>query len=239
MSPTDLQSHGQDMKSFGPFISRKQAQEQGLRYYFTGIPCKHGHIALRFTKRCQCCECNTEKVRQDWEQIKADPLRLAAARQFQRERAAAEDPEKKRERGLRYIRKKRRDPAFRAKEAEWSASPERRAYIREWNAEQMKDPGYRIARNLRNRLWYALEGRAASQQTLQLLGCSIADLKQHLQQQFSEGMSWENYGDWHVDHIRPCASFDLTDPAQQAICLHFSNLQPLWAFDNLSKGARE
>jgi hypothetical protein len=50
-------------------------------------------------------------------------------------------------------------------------------------------------------------------------------------------MTWENYGPvWHVDHIRPCASFDLTDPAQQRECFHFSNLQPLFAAENLAKG---
>ena len=48
-------------------------------------------------------------------------------------------------------------------------------------------------------------------------------------------MSWENMGEWHLDHIRPCASFDLTDPDQQRQCFHYSNLQPLWASDNLSK----
>jgi hypothetical protein len=51
-------------------------------------------------------------------------------------------------------------------------------------------------------------------------------------------MTRENHGLWHVDHIRPCASFDLTDPEQQAICFHYTNLQPLWAIDNIKKGAR-
>jgi hypothetical protein len=48
-------------------------------------------------------------------------------------------------------------------------------------------------------------------------------------------MTWENRSKWHVDHIRPCASFNLFDPAQQAACFHFSNLQPLWAADNIRK----
>jgi hypothetical protein len=76
--------------------------------------------------------------------------------------------------------------------------------------------------------------------TLELLGCTIQELKIHLESQFEEGMSWENYSKagWHVDHIRPCASFDLTDPTQQKQCFHYSNLQPLWAKDNLSKGSK-
>ena len=51
-------------------------------------------------------------------------------------------------------------------------------------------------------------------------------------------MTKENYGEWHVDHIKPCASFDLTDPEQQAICFHYTNLQPLWAVDNIKKRDR-
>jgi hypothetical protein len=51
-------------------------------------------------------------------------------------------------------------------------------------------------------------------------------------------MTWDNYGEWHVDHIQPCASFDLSDPKQLAECFNWSNLQPLWAKENISKGAK-
>lgn len=58
----------------------------------------------------------------------------------------------------------------------------------------------------------------------------------HLESLFKTGMSWENYGPvWHVDHIKPCALFDLTDPEQQRICFHWTNLQPLFALDNMRK----
>ena len=56
-----------------------------------------------------------------------------------------------------------------------------------------------------------------------------------LEAQFLPGMTWDNHGEWHIDHIRPCASFDFSDPQQQKECSHYSNLQPLWAKDNLSK----
>ena len=72
---------------------------------------------------------------------------------------------------------------------------------------------------------------------MDLVGCSIPELRKRLTQQFLPGMTWDNYGKWHIDHIRPCASFDLTDPEQQKQCFHYSNLQPLWAADNLRKGA--
>ena len=73
--------------------------------------------------------------------------------------------------------------------------------------------------------------------TIDLLGCSVEELRIHLEAQFVEGMNWENYGlyGWHIDHIRPCSSFDLTDAEQQRICFHYTNMQPLWAKDNLKK----
>lgn len=73
--------------------------------------------------------------------------------------------------------------------------------------------------------------------SVELLGCSVAEARAHLESQFTEGMTWENHGlhGWHIDHIKPCASFDLTLDEEQRKCFHYSNLQPLWAEDNLRK----
>ena len=90
---------------------------------------------------------------------------------------------------------------------------------------------------LRDSVRYAL-GRQQiikSKRTEELLGCTIEEAKAHLASLFTDGMSWDNHGEWHIDHIRPCASFDLTDPEQQKQCCHYTNLQPLWAADNLAK----
>jgi len=75
-----------------------------------------------------------------------------------------------------------------------------------------------------------------SSKTIELIGCTWEFLEWHIEQQFAHGMTWENRGLWHVDHIRPCSSYDLTNPEQQKRCFHYSNLRPLWAKDNLSKG---
>lgn len=71
----------------------------------------------------------------------------------------------------------------------------------------------------------------------ELLGCDIQILKLHLESQFKPGMSWENHAvrGWHIDHIKPCASFDLTKVEEQKKCFHYTNLQPLWWLDNLTK----
>jgi len=77
-----------------------------------------------------------------------------------------------------------------------------------------------------------------SASTIELIGCTPVQLHAHLESLFLPGMTWDNRSLWHVDHKKPLASFDLTDPAQQRLAFHFSNLQPLWAPDNRRKGAR-
>lgn len=99
---------------------------------------------------------------------------------------------------------------------------------------------YRLSQSVRTRISTCLKNNQTikNKNTAELLGCSIQDLKKHLESQFTKGMTWDNYGEWHVDHIRPCVSFDLSDESQQSECFHYSNLQPLWAFDNVSKGGK-
>ncbi len=98
------------------------------------------------------------------------------------------------------------------------------------------DLNYKLACNLRTRIYQSLKGISKSASTMKLIGCDIEKLREHLKIQFWQGMTWENYGEWHVDHIIPCASFDLTKPEQQRECFNYKNLQPLWEFENLSKG---
>lgn len=114
-----------------------------------------------------------------------------------------------------------------------------RKYKRRWIKNKIDtDIGFKIKCRLSKRIWDALKGNCKSTSTKKLIGCDIDILINHLEQKFQIGMSWENYGDWHVDHIIPCASFDLTKKEQQEECFNYMNLQPLWAFDNLSKGTK-
>jgi hypothetical protein len=96
-----------------------------------------------------------------------------------------------------------------------------------------KNPHNRVIINLRQRMKELLvSGRGVCRQ----IGCTAQQLRNHLQSQFTKGMNWNNYGKWHVDHILPCASFDLTDERQMKICWNWQNLRPLWADANKSKG---
>jgi hypothetical protein len=95
--------------------------------------------------------------------------------------------------------------------------------------------------NLRSRIIHILQGREKSAPTLALLGCQTREeLKQYVESKWLTGMSWDNYGKrngWNLDHIRPCASFDLSDAKQQHQCFHYTNLQPLWWEDNMKKSS--
>lgn len=71
-----------------------------------------------------------------------------------------------------------------------------------------------------------------------LLGCNVDELMEHLKSKFTEGMSFDNYGEWHMDHVIPCCAFDLTKPEEQYKCFHYTNIQPLWAKDNEKKGGK-
>lgn len=96
---------------------------------------------------------------------------------------------------------------------------------------------FRLAANLRSRVWHAMKKGNKKLGFTELIGCTTEELQQHITKQFQIGMSWDNYGinTWHIDHILPCDNFDLTKEAEQRKCFHYTNLQPKWAFENLSK----
>lgn len=107
---------------------------------------------------------------------------------------------------------------------------------------------FKILLNLRSRISRFIKYPLKSESTSVLLGCSIEQLKTYIENKFTKGMSWKNYGtgwngkgmqEWHIDHIIPCASFDLSKSVEQRKCFNYTNLQPLWAFDNISKGKKE
>jgi len=102
------------------------------------------------------------------------------------------------------------------------------------------DTNYRLSYILRNRLRIAVKSNQKVGSAVKDLGCTIEEFKQYIEKQFEEDMSWENYGlyTWHLDHIKPLVSFDLTDRQQFLQACHYTNYQPLWAHDNLSKGAK-
>jgi hypothetical protein len=123
---------------------------------------------------------------------------------------------------------------------EWAIKPENRqkSYDRR-NYRYHNDIQFNLKIKLRRRIHSSLSQRLISKSatSIKLLGCSYMFLKEYIENKFTEGMTWEKVlsSEIHLDHILPCDSFDLTDKIQQQECFHYTNLQPLWAFDNLSK----
>jgi len=101
---------------------------------------------------------------------------------------------------------------------------------------------FRIIQILRSRLRKVAErGRGYSGNNLKWLGCTPVELREHLERQFQAGMKWSNLGTgagkWHIDHIVPCAAFDMRKESERLACFHYTNLRPLWSHLNIEKGA--
>ncbi len=97
-------------------------------------------------------------------------------------------------------------------------------YIRNKRANNFN---YKLYCNLKSRIKIALKENPRYKSTLEYIGCSIEELKQHLANKFTDGMSFDNYGKWHIDHIKPCSAFDLSKLEEQEKCFNYTNLQPL------------
>lgn len=112
-----------------------------------------------------------------------------------------------------------------------------RKYEREYRKEKRKDPFYKIKMNISSRISDIVRGKTSRIRTMDLLGCCREDFIKHIEKQFTEGMTWENYGKkgWQVDHIKPVSKFNLLDEKELRLCFHYKNLQPLWWYDNLKK----
>lgn len=203
-------------------ITYSQAKDAGLKRYFTGVPCNHGHTVERYVSTRACVRCAAKRAAK-WQKDQGEgtPYREAA---------------RERSRAWHYKDPKARTAATR----EWrknNPGRKQKAHKKRYHS----DPLYRLSYDLRIRLWQALNGQRREGSAVRDLGCTLDELKEHLESQFQPGMNWENWGrrGWHIDHIRPLASFDLSDKRQLREACHFTNLQPLWWRDNLRKAAKD
>lgn len=274
-------------------ISRKQAKELGLKYYFTGKPCKRGHVSKRTTSDHSCVDCkisyreeNKDELRKkskEYRDKNKDSISKRGKSYYQQNKEKIKAKSKKHRednlekyskyRKLYYkanldeSRKKSREYYYENKEAILKKRSENKEEIalkmkiyrvenkeslaewgrcyRERNKDKialMKAEKYRenpmptFIRNCLNRILTNWGGGRESAESL--CGYSDYDLRVHIESKFKDGMSWNNRSEWHIDHIKPIKAFldeGITDPK---IINALSNLQPLWAHENLSKGAK-
>ena len=126
--------------------------------------------------------------------------------------------------------RRRQDPILRAKA---NASS-----VKSITKRRAQDPLFKFQESMKSLILVCLANRGWGKQTRtqQLLGCTFEELQAHIAKQFKVGMSWENHGKWHIDHIRPLAT--ARNQAELEALFHFSNLQPLWAEENIKKGSK-
>ncbi len=232
-------------------IPRSEARAQGLATYFTGAPCKHGHIALRQTLSATCTACQVAYR-------ESEAGRAAVARSQSR----PENRERSRLRSAEYHRANRdvalakmseRNKRYYAQNAERIRSQaaayqsenreQRNAYKARWQKERAKtDPHFAAVQAMR-KLVARVVDRCVKERTervrsAEALGYTAVEFRAHIESLWLPGMSWSNRSAWHIDHIKPVSLFDITDPEQRRAANALSNLQPLWKIDNLRKGAR-
>jgi hypothetical protein len=199
--------------------TRIDAKEVGAPKYWDGQPCdRSGHISPRKTSSGGCCQC--ERLDQN-EKTKTDENFRARRASYSR---------------IYYWRNTEK---IKLQRADWY---QRRGkdIINAWQANaRQNNTNFRIAKSLRDRLYKAIQRQETSKNksAIEMLGCPIEDLIEFIEAQFEEWMNWENHGatGWHIDHVRPCISFDLSIQEQQKVCFNWRNLQPLGEFDNKSK----
>jgi hypothetical protein len=266
LEPSVVATTTQDLTSLPK--SRKEAKALGLTHYFNGKPCPNGHIDKRFTSSGSCFACiyastaAQSKARLEKQKQQVLSMELVCAQcgetftpEFGRgkkskaakycsqscrdiadkevkQRWLEENPDLRKEVANSYARK-----VVAEKGEQWKKGRERNTAYQK--ARRESDPAFRLAQNLRNRYRMALlhYGKWKTTSVIKLAGCSIDELRAHIEAQFQPGMSWDNWtkDGWHLDHIKPIASFDRPDHPD---CWHYSNLQPLWAVDNMKKGSQ-
>jgi hypothetical protein len=212
-----------------------------------------------YQDRCKICngkrskkyrEENPEKVRagqKKWREANREKV-LAAQKKYReenREKVLAgqkkwreANRESERLRASEYRKENRQRPEYVARV---------NAYFREYmKSRRRNDPTFRLQNNLQRGLYGCLSGKQKKSRTIEYVGIDLEKLWEHFESKFTDGMTRENYGEWHVDHIRPLSSFDFysceegSEEYENLLhqAWHYTNLQPLWAKDNLSKNSK-
>ena len=251
-------------------ISRHIAKKNGSNKYFTGLPCKNGHISERYVIGNKCVKCKQEiglkyyesnsdkinrlgKIYRKSEEGKAALESYRKSDKYKKMKKLSDQKYKQSDKGKEARGKYYKSEKGKEAISKWRKTDKAKEWAQKYYKVHRKEnvelhssytlkymrsnPQARLANSLRGRVRLALksQGEKKNAKTTKLIGCEISFLAKHLEKKFQPGMSWDNYGKWHIDHIKPISKFDLTNPEEQRICFHYKNLQPLWAKDNLKK----
>ena len=250
-------------------ISRKDAIEKGMKYYFTGIQCINGHFDERYVNGSVCKTCamerslrrsRTESVKEQNRKNKQKQSYKDKQKEYNKRPDVAqkryelsrrpdqlakkkEYREKTKDKFKLYIRdyySKNKDILIQ-KQKEYSARPEikerRTKYIRDWQR-KFSDTDEGKASNAMRKFVSRIAFCKNGSRTSDVLGYTKEEFIKHIELQFLKGMSWNNHGDWHIDHIIPISFFLKSGEKNPKVINALSNLRPIWAKDNLSKHSK-
>lgn len=215
-------------------ILKEEAKTLNQVWYFTGIPCKNGHVDKRYVNTGICYGCKRAANRRDY---KNHTDRVVAVNNKSRAKVPKEVHNL---RGRRWTAKNK-ERSLEIKARYRSKNREKiREQARLYMKNKCKDPYFRLHKNISKAIWENLKSGNFSKENkkfLNFVSWTMEELIQHLETQFTEGMNWNNYGSfWHLDHIVPISWFDLTTQFNEV--WELSNLQPMKSFENLSKNNR-
>ena len=212
-------------------ISYEEAIQKNLKYYFTGKPCRKGHIAQRIARDKDCLECLRARSKRYHKEGRYN--------EWIKNYRESDEYKKKRQITLKkYAQSEKGKLSNSIAAAKFRATEKYKKYRSKYEKDRrITDPIFKIKRNLRTIIYQYVKRTKGvkGERTIELTGCSLNELKNHLQKKFKDDMTWKNYGEWHIDHIKPASSFDLTKLEEQKKAFHYTNLQPLWAEENLKK----
>ncbi len=224
-------------------IDQQSAKAKGLKRFFTGVECPKGHLSEQYVQTGACTECRrlyTAEWREKNHEEMLSKRRAYRAKNAERHRLQdfqlrAKNPEKAR-RLTQTWREKNPEHLREYNQRRWLQDKEKKMARRKERF--ASDPVFRLTSLVRGRIAkaFARDGYKKRSTTQDLVGCTWAELKAHIEKQFLKGMSWENKSLWHVDHIIPLGSAK-TEEEIAALC-HFTNLRPLWALENHKKSAK-
>jgi hypothetical protein len=199
-----------------------------------------------------CPKCDSEKAKTDFYKNRASYDGVSSHCKICQNVAAKERYKRNPEKYKQAQKARMQNPEYREAYREWKNNYNKTIgaeSLKKWKLDnkehinrqarerRLTDINYKIACNLRSRVRTALRRGQKAGSAIKQLGCSVSELKVYIESKFEPGMTWANYGyqGWHIDHIKPLSSFDLTDLGQFKEACHYTNLQPLWKVDNLRK----
>jgi hypothetical protein len=234
-------------KEYKEFI-KKINDEQGFEIAYSTVALEFTNIQRTTIKKWVDKSFNTNKQQisqksyKKWKNNHPEGYKRQSLNRKEQQRLKLKEDEEFKQRQYKRTcewRNKNKDYHKNYSEEYWKLNKEDQ--LKKRQIKRQTDLSFRILENTRAYLYHLMKKACKlkkvvkKETTLSLIGCSKEFLLNYLRSKYQLGMTDENYGKWHIDHIKPCALFDLTDPEERKKCFHYTNLQPLWAIDNLLK----